>query len=734
MQKRLLFAIGLIICGFSVVALVNVFQLTRVSSILHQTATVDAKFFATAVKLQAAAAKADHLALETFVETDPDRAQALRTELTTAIEDVNKNLATLKSNQFEDLHRIPVLNATKSEVANTSNDASPDDSLKPIDSGSKSAENEQSGAPKGQESQPTLVVLIDSLTEILKRMGEESQLVSGENFDRLTIRKNLYEERTNLSAAFREALFLGRRTGAEDMDQYNALSRAVMVTLYSDSVRDLKFLGNGKFNQAKEFFTSRPMKVGDKKIFDEFNVQFEKTYEQAARWAANTADVSFGKYSSVYSEFKSGLNDLMLTTQAAIDANQEDSIATANSIRLITIVLSLAVMVFGIAYAITMSRNLVSKLMELLSTVKSRTDEVSIVADSLKKSANRLSETTTLQAAAIQQTSSSMEEMGAMLQNTSEQVQQSESETKVGERKSDEAKHIMNSLVGNMTMLEEASQNLAGVVSAIVEIQQKTKVINDIVFETKLLSFNASIEAARAGSHGRGFAVVAEEVGKLAVMSGKAADEINKLLAASLTRVQDSVSSAQDNIRTGNSIVLQCERSFLDLGRSMRSISENVATISKASVEQGRAVQESNRYMREMESNTSENAESAKQLSGFSNQLDNECAALGSALGGLENLVKSSGRTTGGLNITHDVAQSLNLIRDASLKTIASVRERVILLRQKRIPTTSKIEIKDGASDLQPEPSTIVEAKSRQSGRKGSKKRAQDSSGFDKAS
>lgn len=49
-------------------------------------------------------------------------------------------------------------------------------------------------------------------------------------------------------------------------------------------------------------------------------------------------------------------------------------------------------------------------------------------------------------------------------------------------------------------------------------IKGKRKVINQIVFQTKLLSFYASVEVARAGESDKGFAVVAEEVGNLATM------------------------------------------------------------------------------------------------------------------------------------------------------------------------------------------------------------------------
>ena len=83
-----------------------------------------------------------------------------------------------------------------------------------------------------------------------------------------------------------------------------------------------------------------------------------------------------------------------------------------------------------------------------------------------------------------------------------------------------------------MTSISESTEDLDSINNSIRGIQ-KTQVINDIVFQTQLLSFNASIEAAKAGVHGKGFSVVAEEVGKLAVLSGTAASEISEILKES---------------------------------------------------------------------------------------------------------------------------------------------------------------------------------------------------------
>ena len=96
----------------------------------------------------------------------------------------------------------------------------------------------------------------------------------------------------------------------------------------------------------------------------------------------------------------------------------------------------------------------------------------------------------------------------------------------------------------NGEIMKEVSNNnseLQTISELIKDIEEKTKVINDIVFQTKLLSFNASVEAARAGEHGKGFAVVAEEIGNLANMSGEAALQISQIIETSVQNVQTMI-------------------------------------------------------------------------------------------------------------------------------------------------------------------------------------------------
>lgn len=156
----------------------------------------------------------------------------------------------------------------------------------------------------------------------------------------------------------------------------------------------------------------------------------------------------------------------------------------------------------------------------------------------------------------------------------------------------------------NKTMLdqvESSNREVQQIVQIITEIDSKTKVINDIVFQTRLLSFNASVEAARAGEHGKGFAVVAEEVGNLAQMSGNAAREISVLLNNSMSTVQNIVGQNQQKVQelhlSGQNRISQtkqaaedCQSIFGDILEKTTSLTNAIAEIASASSEQSHGI------------------------------------------------------------------------------------------------------------------------------------------------
>ena len=134
---------------------------------------------------------------------------------------------------------------------------------------------------------------------------------------------------------------------------------------------------------------------------------------------------------------------------------------------------------------------------------------------------------------------------------------------------SEEGQMAAEQVSGSMQTIEESITSLSELISvtdhAVEKISDMVGMIVDVADETNLLSLNASIEAARAGEAGRGFAVVAEQIGKLAISSAAAADNISKLTGEIRQTMHSVVSSMQDSVsevKTSAELVGQTRATF----------------------------------------------------------------------------------------------------------------------------------------------------------------------------
>ncbi len=194
-----------------------------------------------------------------------------------------------------------------------------------------------------------------------------------------------------------------------------------------------------------------------------------------------------------------------------------------------------------------------------------------------------------------------------------------------------------------MEQVESSNKQITEIVDVIKEIGAKTKVINDIVFQTKLLSFNASVEAARAGEMGKGFAVVAEEVGNLAAMSGNAAREISELLDSSISKVETivhetkekvgtQVISGKEKVKVGTEIANQCGTLLETIVSEVSSISKMAEEISVASNEQAQGVGEITKAITQLDTVTQQNSSSSEETASAAEELSAQAESLNTAV------------------------------------------------------------------------------------------------------
>jgi methyl-accepting chemotaxis protein len=276
------------------------------------------------------------------------------------------------------------------------------------------------------------------------------------------------------------------------------------------------------------------------------------------------------------------------------------------------------------------ARTISRELQTLAEELAGSSIEVTKAAESVSSNGKSLSTTTTNQSATLQETVSAIEEISSMVSKNSENASQSQQTASQSLSNAENGKVLIEDLISEVKEIqkgtaelfqtvEDGNREMNKIIGLISEIETKTKVINDIVFQTKLLSFNASVEAARAGESGKGFAVVAEEVGNLAAMSGKSAKEISDLLASSMQMVNEIITSikskvesqtveSRNRVERGIEMGLKCGENLNIILEGAQRVNSSVSEIALASHEQASGVTEVTKAMHQMNTITNENA------------------------------------------------------------------------------------------------------------------------------
>lgn len=287
---------------------------------------------------------------------------------------------------------------------------------------------------------------------------------------------------------------------------------------------------------------------------------------------------------------------------------------------------------------------------KIVEEVRSSAEKLSSLSGMLTNSSTHLSARVQEESSALTETASSLEQISAMISRNNENSQELEKIQQEslgcvdsGKKSVEGVLQVISSLKQANELMEKniakSNQEVERISEVITEIANKTKVINEIVFQTRLLSFNASVEAARAGDMGKGFSVVAEEVGRLAEMSGKSAVEISEILSKSSEMVNQIISKNSSSLKKvllentafideGVVAAKQCEESFSKISSVSQVITNKVAQITSASQEQALGVQQINQAMAVIDSLSQKNLAVVHELSGSSEGLMSENKVL----------------------------------------------------------------------------------------------------------
>ena len=217
----------------------------------------------------------------------------------------------------------------------------------------------------------------------------------------------------------------------------------------------------------------------------------------------------------------------------------------------------------------------------------------------MNRSVENLANKANAQAASLEETAAALEEITGITKNN----------TQNAHKMSNLSKDVKDSVVLGENLANKTASSMDEINAKVEAINEAIEVIDQIAFQTNILSLNAAVEAATAGEAGKGFAVVAQEVRNLANRSAEAAKEIKDLVENATSKTNDG-KKISDEMKVG----------YNNLNKLISETIDIIQDVSIASSEQLKGIEQINDAVAILDRVTQENASEASNVALIANE------------------------------------------------------------------------------------------------------------------